>query len=122
MDKAQILIDNGVDVKKGLELLGDIYTYNEMLDEFMAEIGGKMIQLKEYYEKVDLDNYAILVHALKSEVKYFGFDRLAEILYQHETESKRGNIGFVHTNYDKLIEEIKKTIVLVKEYREQDVG
>ncbi len=112
----ELLIENGVDVERGLELLGDVDTYNEMLAEFILEIDEKIIQLNQYHEQADLENYTILVHALKSEAKYFGFTKLAEMLYNHEMESKNANNNFVNNNFSQLMTEIKKTAAVVREY------
>ena len=45
-------------------------------------------------------NYAIQVHSLKSDAKYFGFETLAELAYKHEMESKANNMYFVTDNYE----------------------
>ena len=47
------LIENGVDVKKSLELFGDMNTYDT------------------------------IVHSLKSDCRYFGINRLADMFYDH---------------------------------------
>ena len=41
-------------------------------------------------------DYAILVHALKSDSKYLGFTSLAEIAYEHELASKANNVDEVN--------------------------
>ncbi|MEG0577467.1 MAG: response regulator [Bacilli bacterium] len=63
-----------------------------------------------------MPNYAILVHSLKSDSKYLGFTKLADLSYQHELESKNSNIQFVNANYEALVEEANKMINLVKNY------
>ena len=114
-DKA-LLIQNGVDVDKGIELLGDLETYNEMLEDFIEEVEEKMENITSYKVDSDMENYAILVHSLKSDAKYFGFDKLAEIAYQHEQESKEGNSIFVNENHEELNSEVDRIITLVKKY------
>ena len=47
MDRSY-LEDNGVDVEKGLELLGDMNMYNETMEDFLNEINEKYPQAKEY--------------------------------------------------------------------------
>ena len=68
-----------------------------------------------------MPNYAILVHSLKSDCKYFGFKELADIAYQHELASKESNINFVRTNYDKLVQEAKKVRKIVNDYFDDSV-
>ena len=115
MDKTY-LEENGVDVEKGLELLGDINMYNETCEDFLNEINEKYPKAKEYKEAGDMPNYAILVHSIKSDSKYLGFTRLAELAYEHELKSKENDIDFVNNNFASLEEEINRIINVVKTY------
>lgn len=116
MKDVNLLINNGVNVEKSLELFGDIETYNITLVDFINSADKKLEQIKEYKEKHDMKNYAILVHSLKSDAKYFGFEKLAEIAYQHELKSKDNNYLFVFENYDTLMKEADRIIQLVNRY------
>lgn len=116
MKDINLLSSNGVDVEQGLELLGDIEIYNETLQDFLTESEERLPKLEEYKENEDMPNYAILVHAMKSDSKYLGFTTLAELSYQHEMESKANNINFINDNYDELINEANRIIEMVKEY------
>lgn len=116
MKDVNYLIGNGVNVEKSLELFGDMETYNDTLGEFLVGVHEKLNQIKEYKESGDMANYAILVHSLKSDARYFGFEKLAELSYQHEMESKANNIYFITENYDKLVEEANKIINIVQNY------
>lgn len=116
MNDTNLLIQNGVDVNRGLELLGDIDTYNEMLGDFLSEVSEKMTNLKAYMEQGDMANYAILAHSLKSDSKYFGFTNLIDLAYQHELESKNNNISFVTNNFEILSVEVNRIVDLVKKY------
>ncbi len=116
MKDVNLLINRGVNIEKSLELLGDIETYNEILIDFLNAINEKMAKIKLYKESHNMNDYAILVHSLKSDSRYLGFDKLANIAYQHELESKANNINFVVNNYDDLESEAKKVVSLVNEY------
>src|SRR5574344_55724 len=95
MKDVNILKNNGVNLEKSLELFGDMSVYDETLEDFLGEVDGKLEKIKAFKESADMANYAILVHSLKSDAKYFGFERLAELSYQHEMESKANNFYFV---------------------------
>ena len=43
-------------------------------------------------------------------------EKLAEMSYQHELESKANHIYFVYENYDSLMEEATRIVTLVKKY------
>ncbi|MEG0408642.1 MAG: response regulator [Bacilli bacterium] len=116
MKDVNILKENGVNVAASLELFGDMETYNETLNDFLESVDQKLSDIKKYKEQEDMPNYAILVHSLKSDSKYLGFTKLADLSYQHELESKNSNIQFVNANYEALVEEANKMINLVKNY------
>jgi len=122
MKDQNFLIENGIDLQTSLELFGDIEMYNESLGDFMIEIDGKLAKLKNSKEISDMDNYAVVVHSLKSDAKYFGFTNLAEMAFQHEVQSKAKNALYVKDNYDALIEEANKIIDIVKEYLGRDTS
>ena len=111
-----ILTNNGIDINKGLELLGDMEMYNETLGDFLDESDSRIPNIVAYYNAGDMPNYAILVHAMKSDSKYLGFDALAEKSYNHEMASKENNIAYVSENINDLLAEANRVISVVKEY------
>ena len=116
MKDVNILITNGANVKKALELFGDMETYDQTLEVFLSEVPQKIQKIKDYKEIGDMANYAIQVHSLKSDARYFGFDTLTDIAYQHELESKSNNMYYVTEHFDELIKETNRVINLVKKY------
>lgn len=120
MKDVNILKANGINLEKSLELFGDINTYNETLETFLGEIDEKIADIKKYKEVADMANYAILVHSLKSDAKYFGFDKLAELSYQHELESKANNIYYVYEHFDELMNETYRILNVVRKYFGQE--
>lgn len=116
MKDINILLANNVNVKKSLELFGDMETYDETLEDFLNDIEKRLEELKSYKEVADMGNYSILVHSLKSDMRYFGFDELGEICYQHELESKANNIYYIYEHYDELIRGLKNMIRIAREY------
>ena len=120
MKDVNILRANGINLDKSLELFGDIETYNETLETFLNEIDDKITKIKNYKEVADMANYAILVHSLKSDAKYFGFDKLADLSYQHELESKANNIYYVYDHFDELMNETYRILNIVRKYFGQE--
>ena len=116
MFDTQLLINNGVDLNKSLELFGDIATYNDNLDEFLDGVEKGLSNLAKYKENADMANYAIIVHSIKSDAKYFGFTHLAELAYNHEMKSKENDMYYIYDNYDELMAEINRITNLVREY------
>jgi len=116
MKDINFLKRNHVDVNQSLELFGDIETYNETIKEFQMSIDGKLEQIEKYYKEEDMPNYAIYVHSLKSDCKYFGFMELANLAYEHEIKSKENNVTYVKENYIKLIMEAQRVRAIINEY------
>ena len=116
MRSLNYLISNGVDVEKSLELFGDIKVYNETLVDFFDSANTKLTKLSAYRNNRDMANYAIYVHSLKTDAKYFGLTKLAELAYEHELKSKAGDIDYVQSNFDNLVKEVSEAVKLVKEY------
>ena len=110
------LTHNGIDYEKGLETFGDLETYNEMLAEWFKECQHKFKEMKECKEKNDLASYAIAVHSLKSDAKYFGFTKLAELAYEHEKEAKAQNSDYVNDNFAELEKEFFRITVVIEKY------
>ncbi len=116
MKDVNILIENGANVKKALELFGDMETYDQTLEVFLNEVPGKLQLIKNYKEIGDMANYAIQVHSLKSDARYFGFENLGELAYNHEMESKANNLYYVTEHFDELMDEANRVVNLVKKY------
>jgi len=116
MYNTELLTSNGVNLQKSLELFGDMDTYNDTIKDFRNELGTKLNLIKEYKEKSDMANYAIQVHSLKSDARYFGFDTLADLAFEHETKSKANDIYYVSEHFNELISEAYKVSNIVNEY------
>lgn len=116
MKDVSILTNNGVDVQKSLELFGDMETYDQMLEDFLKEVDGKLKEAKKYKEEADMANYAVMVHSLKSDCKYFGLFHLADIFFEHEKAGKSNNFYYVTDHFDELIEETHRMVNVLKRY------
>ena len=115
-NNVEFLKANGVDVDHGLELLGDMDMYNMTVAGFLDEQIRRVPELGKYKKAGDMANYAILVHSMKSDSKYLGLMKLADLAYQHEMASKSNDINFVNDKYDDLIDEVNITYNILSEY------
>lgn len=110
------LLDNGIDYNKGVELFGDITTYKEMLSDWYKDSLNKFKKIKELLDNKDMPNYSVEVHSLKSDAKYFGMNRLAEVSLNHELKSKENDTDYVINNFEELEKEFNKVIEIVGKY------
>lgn len=116
MKDVETLKKNGIDVDRSLELLGDLDTYEEMLESFLEESDVRIPRMKEAKEKSDLANYAIDAHAMKSDSRYLGFTKLAELSYNHELAGKENRMDFIEGHYEELMQEVQRIIQVIREY------
>ena len=116
MKSINFLKKKGIDVDKSLEIFGDIETYNNTIGEFLGGIEDKLVKLAAYKESGDMNNYAVLVHSLKSDAKYFGFTNLADAAYDHEMKSKANEYYYIKENFPKLESVAKETESIIREY------
>ena len=112
----EYLESNDIDVNHGLELLGDMDMYNSIMEDFIHEMEERLPKLEEFKNNKDMPNYAIIVHAIKSDCKYLGIMKLADQNYEHELKSKDNDIDFVEKDYNNLIDNINKYLDICKKY------
>ena len=90
--------------------------YNMTISDFLEEVEEKWNNITLYKNNNDMKNYTIDVHSLKSDCKYLGFMKLADISYQHELKSRENDLEFVNNNFEKLEKEYKKVLEITKTY------
>lgn len=116
--KEDFLKEKRIDLDNALSLLGDLEMYRETLKDFYDNLESRIEKIKNLKEAKDLTNYAIEVHALKSDSKYLGFTKLAELSLNHELKSKENDIRYIEEHYQELMDEIEIVKQIVKEYFE----
>ncbi len=112
----QYLTENGIDYQMGVELFGGVEPYHDMLCDWYQEAYKKWEKIKELKKKGDMPSYAIEVHALKSDSKYFGFTKLATFAYEHEIRGKENNISYINDNFLLFEQEFERIISVIKNY------
>jgi len=112
----EYLKQNNIDVESSLELLGDQEIYDETLNDFLEESERRLPKIEEYKNNKDMENYAILVHAMKGDSKYLGFTDLADISLNHQLKSQENDYEYIINNYDELMEEVNRVINIINLY------
>ena len=115
--KRNFLIQNGVDVDKGIENTMDFETYNELLLDFCDTFVEEVNKFNTFKINGDMVNYEIIVHALKSNFRTLGFTSTGEMFYQHELASKQNDINYVNQHYDELIREVNRVYGILTNYK-----
>ena len=112
----ELLESNRINVAAGLELLKDMEMYEMTLEEFYNELQNKLSELKSYKEAGNMDDYAILAHALKTEARYVGCNELGDMAYEHELAGKASNQSLVDEKFEELSNEVNRVYEVVKRY------
>ncbi len=116
MNNIEILKSNNVDIDAALELWGDMDSYNESLLEFKESLNSKLASLENYKNSRDWNNYAILAHSMKSESKYLGFMREAEVFLDHELKGKEENGIYIEANFSTVSNTVRNIVTLLTSY------
>lgn len=116
-EKITFLEENGVEARNAIANMMDIETYNDIMDDFYQSLPDELSKIDGYKNVLDMHNYAILVHALKSNARSFGFMKLGDIAYAHEMASKAGDINYVNQHYEELLSAVKQVQDIISKYK-----
>ena len=105
----QYLIDNGINKADGMTYCADDEDfYKEILKEYATTSADRIKELEDAFAIMDLDTYAIKVHALKSVAKTVGDKQVFERAYALEMASKEKNAETVKEKHPELIMQYQK--------------
>ena len=116
MNDVSILTSNGVNVQSSLELLGDMEMYNETLSDFLDMVDEKKTNLEKFRAESDMPNYAIAIHALKSDARYLGFLELGDLAYDSELKAKAGDQAGVEANHQNIMNHVDQMVNIANQY------
>lgn len=118
-DEYDSYLKQGVSVRNGLKhSQGDMEAYMELVGMFIRD-KDKIELLREYLSAHNMKDYAIQVHALKGNARTLGADKLADIAYEHEKQSKVGREDYVTAHWEKLEQVWKAVLETFKEIYEK---
>jgi CheY-like chemotaxis protein/HPt (histidine-containing phosphotransfer) domain-containing protein len=112
----EYLLKNGIDYRQGVTLFGDLATYKDMLENWYLQKDDLLSKIKDAEETENLINYAIIVHTLKTDSKYFGFDALANLAKNHEAKARNNDKEFIVKNYEELVNELNRLFEIINNY------
>ena len=108
------LKENGIDIESSLQLLGDIDTYNETVKYFIEENKKRIPQMKNLLKSKNLSEYAVLAHAIKSDSKYLGFTKLADLSLNQELKGKENNYEEITNGLKEYLNEISRITKVIE--------
>ena len=113
----------GVDIKRGLEMLGDdVEIYMQVLISYF-ENGGRLVkELNGCVEKQDIELYRIHIHALKSTSASIGAMEVSEEANALELAAIRGDFKFISANNTGFIKSFTALLDNIQPVIEKDTG
>ena len=113
-DIMKYLSDNGINTVDGMTYCADDEDfYKEIIKEYATTSPDRIKELEDAFAVMDLDTYAIKVHALKSVAKTVGDKQIFERAYELEMASKGKKADIVKEKHSDLIENYKKMAQLI---------
>lgn len=110
---SQVLPDNetlrepeGFFYAKGLDNFdGNDAAYRETLVLFAELWEERREQLKQFLEEENMEEYAILIHAVKGDARTLGAEGLGESAYEQELKAKQGDVRAIRNSFERVIKE-----------------
>ena len=106
-----------LNTKEAISLSGSEDAYITILQMFIRTADVKKKRIRELYEKKDLKNYIIELHALKSSARLIGATDFSELARELEIAGKENNLTVIEEKteeifrwYDKIENEISSII------------
>lgn len=103
-DEALLNLENGLAYSGDSEEI-----YAEFLAMFKDMQEEKAASLQQMYEAGDMGQYAILIHAVKSNAFSIGGDKLGELAKELEAAAKEGNRTFIEARHEEALNLYEKT-------------
>ena len=102
-------LEYGINIENGIfNVGGKMALYMDIVEIFLEDKERKD-QLKQFMADQNAKDYGVLVHALKGDARMLGADSLADVAYEHEKQSKAGNLAYVEEHWDELVENWERT-------------
>ncbi len=92
-----------LDVFSGIKYCGSVDGYISVLTVYHETYPVKSSEIKEFYEKGDIENYTVKVHALKSSSRIIGASEISALSAKLEEAGKMKNSEFINEYTDTLL-------------------
>ncbi len=101
----------GVDTDAALHYCQDDKEfYKTLLEQFVSDMREKLAEMNKFREEKDYDNYAILVHSLKSTSKMNGFMQLSDDARELEMAAKEKRGEYIEEHHDSTMKELENVL------------
>ena len=106
---------DGIDTDSGIKNCGgSVDAYFELLRTYASS--NLLNLLKDFFEKEDLQNYAVIAHSIKGASVNIGATDVAQLASDLERAGKRGDITYIWDHHDDLAEQYGAILEMLKKY------
>ena len=106
-----------LDISLGMEYaLNKKPFYIDTLEIYLEETAQSEIELKEFMDAGDMQNYAISVHALKSNSRSVGAVEMGNFAESMERSSKAGDLQYVREHHYELMDLLENVRTEIRAY------
>ncbi len=97
---------DGFSYTKGLKNFdGNDAAYRETLVLFAELWEERREQLRQFLEEENMEEYAILIHAVKGDARTLGAEAFGESAYEQELKAKQGDVRAIRNSFERVIQE-----------------
>ena len=119
---SEISID-GINTKRAMDIhSGGEQMFIEILELFHMDGQEKAGLIERLGNELDVKNYDIEVHALKSAAANIGAEHLSEFAKTHEMAAKNGDTAYITEHLEALIKEYRKLLDAIGSFLEKRKG
>ncbi len=100
-----------IDREAGLSYCMDMEEiYRTMLEEFCGQVEESLPQLDKYFEEENWKDYAVTVHALKTNARTIGAINFANLTLKHEKAAKEEDVVFLKAEYKEYASTLQELV------------
>ena len=110
----------GIDIEKALQVSGNMEILKKLWAVFCSKADEKILLIMDLYESVDIKNYRIEVHALKSSARLIGAMELSKMAEYMEQCAKQDNVLEIERYTSAMLEEYNRIKKSLETYILQD--
>lgn len=94
----------GINVKMGFSYCGDQAGFRDIVQMYHSQGEERNRQLAQLYREENWKNYAIAVHALKSNSRGIGAEEMADLALELEMAGKEMRVDYILDHHEEMIE------------------
>lgn len=116
----QALIDKGIDVETGINYAGGEINYLSVIQRLYRVYDKNLKKINDALKAEDYSNYAVYVHALKSNARMIGAMVLGASAEAMELAGKKKDIEAIESGHEVMLKDYAELIEVIKPYGEME--